>query len=311
MHALRIKSLFALILVFCIRINAAVVLSHITFTLEGDWRCENVNEKGVFYCRSKKPELSGTTFVVVDTSSLPGERLDTFRAYLSQGKVVNLPGGTRTMSQVDYAREITVRNLHWIDAIHQNSERLGQKTRYLATIINSDQGPRSVLVSLTAPNQVFDRLTPTFKTLLATLTERPDLAGCDQNFGRGGPPPIVVPPVIASFDPFVVEIARKIKAIALQAEAECVMADFVQTLSQSPNEDFAKWSEKHPARYELVKKALAEKFRQVNPFEILLSSVNVDWVGFQIWEPLTKKSKVVHFAAPIKKLKPRNIAQTY
>ncbi len=136
----------------------------IQFELPKDWRC--VLEGAEWVCQGDDPENKKEAIIVL-AAKYKGEKdtLDSYQAYLQSPKAWKTNQGKELISEVKYAKTISIADHPWVDGFHMSSEVEGYFTRYLATV-KEDLG---VLVTYSVAKSRYSEYVPMFETLVKSL----------------------------------------------------------------------------------------------------------------------------------------------
>lgn len=151
-------------------IGSAVALTtaYISFDHPEDWGCELA--QGVWICQSKLDSDRRESVVLsIATVATDWDTLENYEAYLKKGRTIEGEDGKPVESKVSYTRRRKIRELTWIDSLHQNSELPGFWTRYLATVHKAGQHKIGILVTYVVSEEKYADFAPKFERMVASL----------------------------------------------------------------------------------------------------------------------------------------------
>lgn len=141
--------------------------SFISFELPKRWSC--LEEDQVFVCQEKRAE-SGQEAILVFAAKQKGDNdsLEQFHDHLRSPRQWKFDGKDveSTVLKVETTR---IKGQTWVDATQDDSELVGFRTRYLATI----KGDIAVLVTFSARRDRYAAHLKDFESTLKTLTVGP------------------------------------------------------------------------------------------------------------------------------------------
>ncbi len=106
----------------------------VEFDLPPNWAC--LLEGAEWVCQNQQDATKKKEAIIILAAKIQGDQdtLDQYGAYLKNPKVYTTPKGKSVTSEVRYARNQTIMDHPWVDALHLESEIPGFYTRYLATV---------------------------------------------------------------------------------------------------------------------------------------------------------------------------------
>jgi hypothetical protein len=147
------------------------------FELPLGWEC--ALEGSEYVCQSTNQNRQKEAIIILAAKKRGSQdSLNQYMAYLKNTKTFNLPGGRTQVSEPKYAKNNTLNDQQWVDALHLASEVPGFYTRYLATV-KADLGI-AITFSVAKDNyddykDVFDKVIESLKVFRQTNTNTTDL----------------------------------------------------------------------------------------------------------------------------------------
>lgn len=106
----------------------------VEFELPAGWVC--LLEGAEWVCQNQQDPAKKKDAIIILAAKIQGDQdtLDQYLNYLKNPKGYVSPQGKSVTSEVRYARNQTIGDQPWVDALHLESEISGFLTRYLATV---------------------------------------------------------------------------------------------------------------------------------------------------------------------------------
>lgn len=147
-------------------------------------------EGAEYVCQDTRPELRRDS-IAIFAAKLRGEQdsIVEYRKHLEAAKTWKAPDGKTVVSKVVKVANVVIAGHPWVDATQDDSEVVGFRTRYFATVKN-DIG---VLMTFSVRKDKYDQMLPDFDAMMKTLQVRrrgPD----DTDVGAGPAPSVTAIP---------------------------------------------------------------------------------------------------------------------
>ena len=106
----------------------------VEFELPAGWSC--VLEGAEWVCQNQQDPIKKKDAIIILAAKIQGDQdtLDQYLNYLKNPKTYTTPQGKSVTSEVRFARNNTIGDQSWVDALHLESEITGFFTRYVATV---------------------------------------------------------------------------------------------------------------------------------------------------------------------------------
>lgn len=163
---MRLKSIFALLLLTKLTFADVFTSQFCEFVLPNGWRCDMEGSEWV--CQSVNEDRKKEAIIILAAKLRgPQDDLPQYQTYLQQAKSFKLPGGKTQISEAKWTKQIKIatQNHTWIDSLHLASEVPGFFTRYLATV----KGELGVAVTFSVSKDHYDAYKPIFDKIVETL----------------------------------------------------------------------------------------------------------------------------------------------
>ena len=156
---------FVLISFFAPESNAKIFRNaYVQFELPEQWNC---NPEGTEWVCSSTNKIDSKESIIILTAKEvgPQDSFSAYQNYLKSPKVMRLPNGKSSTSQVKNVRIRKINDHQWVDSLHLSSEIPGYYTRYVATI----KDKLAILVSLSAHSSHYTRYSNDFFKAVESL----------------------------------------------------------------------------------------------------------------------------------------------
>lgn len=156
----------AVVCVLCARPSDSAKFQNsvIEFDMPDFFSC--VLERSTYSCQDTRPERQKESIIVFAAKYRGGsDNLAEYRSYLAHPKTWTTDQGTQVTSKVISVENVVRNGMTWVDAIHDDSEILGFRTHYLATMNNTV----AILVTFSIKRSRYTALAPVFELVIRTL----------------------------------------------------------------------------------------------------------------------------------------------
>jgi hypothetical protein len=141
-----------------------VTTSFLDFEAPPNWSC-NV-ESSTWVCQDTRPDRQHESIIIFAAKQVgPGDDVDVVLANLRRPKTWRAGDGGVVVSQVISARKTNIAGQTWVDAVHDDSEVPGFRTRYLFTV----KGGLAALVTMSAKRERYAALAGAFDDVARSL----------------------------------------------------------------------------------------------------------------------------------------------
>jgi len=139
------------------------VATGLPFLAPAGWNC--AQEKTAWVCKSTRPELTQDALMVITTKTPDAsDSLDTYLNMLKAPRHQNT-ADPELFSKPEFAQEVKIGAVSWINARHFESEIPGFTTEYFATVNHG----RAYLVTLSARKGAFARAQPDLRRVVESI----------------------------------------------------------------------------------------------------------------------------------------------
>ncbi|MDZ4678387.1 MAG: hypothetical protein SGI74_12860 [Oligoflexia bacterium] len=126
--------------------------AYVQFELPESWNCNLEGTEWV--CASTKKDDARESIIILTAKEVgPQDSFASYENYLKVPRLLKLPTGKETPSQVKNSRIRKINDHQWVDSLHLGSEISGYYTRYLATI----KDKLAILVTLSAHQKFYTK----------------------------------------------------------------------------------------------------------------------------------------------------------
>ncbi|MBI4403922.1 MAG: hypothetical protein HY537_07170 [Deltaproteobacteria bacterium] len=156
---------------------ACIFLYRLTFALEANylsaehpegWDCERL--QGIWICQARQEPLRKESLILsIATVATAWDSLENYLDYLKKSRPIVGEDGAKLLPQITYSRKHNISGQEWVDSLQFNSELPGFWTRYVATILQTNNGKYAILITYIVSDEFYKQMAPQFERMIATL----------------------------------------------------------------------------------------------------------------------------------------------